>query len=514
MEPFLLRYRPLRWFSIAAFLCVAYGPIAGAFAGSLHEPFLSLTELLSARRMELLAQSLTFSFAIAVFTTVVGVLAALALARYLPRSARKLAWLLLATIALPTTVAAMGWSYFFAVLSSITGSSISGSWLGAAMAQGMALLPFASGVALQALCASDMRLIDAARVLVSPARLLFTIAVPLARPTLVSGAALVFLLSLLDYTIPSIFGVNTYALEIFVAFSATHRVSDALLLSVPLVGSALLLIATVSGLPKQLAQATTQTFPCDGALPLPLRAALLLGAMLCLAALLVPLAAMLPALGNPAYLGRTLVASWRETGYTLATSTTAALLALPLAIGPAVQILLGGPGARLVWALCLLPFLAPPALIGVGLIALWAPVHFVDIYGSHWMTIAAELARFTPVSIVVLAAWLLRTDPTLFESAIIGATSLRKMAVQVLLPLTIPGLLGAAGIAFVLSIGEIGANLLVAPAGSATLSLKTYNYLHYGGSQAAAGLCLLLLAMAVLGVAVPAWIINRLTRIA
>ena len=70
----------------------------------------------------------------------------------------------------------------------------------------------------------DPLLLDAARMQASPSRVLWRVALPLARPTLAAGAMLVFLLSLLDYTMPSIFGVNVYALEIFVVFSATHRV--------------------------------------------------------------------------------------------------------------------------------------------------------------------------------------------------------------------------------------------------------------------------------------------------
>lgn len=509
MELLLLRYRHVRLIAFVAFVCVAYGPLAGTLAGTLSEPAVSLADVLSSRRMELLVSSLAFSLTITVLTTVVGLLTALAILRWLPRSARKLQWLMLATVALPPTVPALSWSYFFAHFSPMTGAGVIGNWLHAGIAQGMALLPFATGIAMVALCAVDLLLLDAARVLVSPARLLFTIAVPLARPTLISGAALVFLLSLLDYTIPSVFGVNVYSLEIFVAFSATHRVSDAFWLSLPLAGCALALVATLSGLPRRMAQAANPNFPHDGALPFVLQGSLFLAATLSGAALLAPLWSFLPAFADPAYLSRTIAASWHEVGYTLFTSATAAFMALVLAIGPAIELSRGGQRARIIWATCLLPFLVPPALTGVGLIALWSPVRVIDVYGSHWMTIAAELARFTPVAIVVLSTWLLRTDPVLIEAAMISGSSWRQILFKVMVPLAIPGLAAAAGISFVLSLGEIGANLMVTPAGSATLTMKTYNYLHYGGSQAAAGLCLLLMSLAALGAALPALVMNR-----
>jgi len=49
-----------------------------------------------------------------------------------------------------------------------------------------------------------------------------------------------------------------------------------------------------------------------------------------------------------------------------------------------------------------------------------------------------------------------------------------------------------------LTAAELGATLIVAPPGRATLTMRIYNYLHYGGTDEAAALCLL---MAGLGLA-------------
>ncbi len=503
------RFRFLRWPAWVTFVALAYGPLAGAIAGSLDDPLTSLAAVVSPRRLTLLLNSLALSLSIALLTTAIGVAAALAILRHCPRGARRLQWLLLASVALPPTVFALAWSRFFSLLSSITGIGVIGNWWLAGLAQALALLPFSTGIALAALATTDQRLIDAARILVSPTRLLFTIAIPLARPMLLSGATLVFLLSLLDYTIPSIFGANVYALEIFVTFSATHRVADAFWLALPLVACALALVSILSGLPQRLAQTDCAAFPSEGSLPTPVQSGLLIAAALAGIATLAPLWAFVPAFADPAYLGRTIAASGREAGFTFLTSTTAAVLALILSIVPAIDLARSRRSAPLLWATCLLPFLIPPALTGIGLIALWSPVRVLDIYGTDWMTVAAELARFSPVAIVILSTWLLRLDPTLTDAALVGGSSICTIVRKVLLPLALPGLAAAAGICFVLSLGEIGANLLVTPAGSATLTMKTYNYLHYGGSQAAAGLSLMLLAQAALGAALPLWAMNR-----
>jgi len=61
------------------------------------------------------------------------------------------------------------------------------------------------------------------------------------------------------------------------------------------------------------------------------------------------------------------------------------------------------------------------------------------------------------------------------------------------LPLLLPGLLAGASLVFALTLGELGATLIVAPPGQSTLTLRIYNYLHYGASDVVAGLCLAML---------------------
>jgi iron(III) transport system permease protein len=56
----------------------------------------------------------------------------------------------------------------------------------------------------------------------------------------------------------------------------------------------------------------------------------------------------------------------------------------------------------------------------------------------------------------------------------------------------------AACLVFVLAMGELGATVVVAPPGSQTLTLRIYNYMHYGASDAVAALCLAMAAVAVL----------------
>jgi len=130
------------------------------------------------------------------------------------------------------------------------------------------------------------------------------------------------------------------------------------------------------------------------------------------------------------------------------------------------------------------------------LIAVWNSPGWSSLYGSSLMPVLAALARFTPLAAIVLLVQLRRIDPLLVDAARVSQVSPLRTWLQIRLPMLAPGLLAAAAVVFALSLGELGATLIVAPPGQATLTMRIYNYLHYGASSTVAGLCLMMVAAA------------------
>ena len=139
------------------------------------------------------------------------------------------------------------------------------------------------------------------------------------------------------------------------------------------------------------------------------------------------------------------------------------------------------------------PLGVPAPLIGISLIRLFSGMGF--IYGTVTLTVLGTLIRFTSLASLIVLAQLRRNDQLLFDAADVFKPSTLRGLIGVKLPLQAPGIIGAAAIVFAFTMGELGVTLLTVPPGSETVTIRVFNYLHYGGSDVVAGLCLMLAAV-------------------
>lgn len=451
------------------------------------------------RRAALLLRSLGLAAGVALLDMTLGVLLVSASWRWRRPWLR---WLSLALLALPPTIHALAWNEALSFL----GVRLAGPWV-SLWVSAMALLPVGVGLALVSLETVARPLVDSARTCQADLSVLARVVLPLAAPLLAAGGGILFLLSLMDYSIPSLYGVNVTALEIFAEFSASYAPARALLLAAPLLVTA---AALLSGGQRWLRRATQQPtwrlapwstpprFP--GAFALAQQLAVTLWGVQMALPLLV-LAALAFGGGEGAAVLAAAVSGpvGREFGLSLGIAAAAALLSAPLS---ALALKCFSAKWRRAGWLLFLPAALPAPLVGVGLIALWNRPELGALYPSLALPVLAALARFTPFAVLALMAQLRRVDPLLWDAARIfqsggtriGGSGALKTLLRVQLPLALPGVLTGMCLVFALTLGELGATLLVAPPGQSTLTVRIYNYLHYGASDSVAGLCLALAA--------------------
>ncbi len=489
----------------ALYGAIVFGPVAllGVRAlASARDPSAAAVAWPGSGRLELLARSGALALAVAAAGTLAGFLVATALWRR-GGAAGRLRWLVVALAPVPAYVHALAWSEA-ATAAGRTAASLglpapplSGP-VAAWWVQMIADLPLAIALSLVALETVPPELVDAARVQGSDGAALLRVAAPLAAPMAVAGAGLLFLLSLLDYSIPVLYQVPVYSLALFADYSARGDAARAFLYAVPMLVMA---AAVVAG--SQAGVRRAGIIPKRGgrpaaplALPGWLRLAQLAALAVAAAQILVPVVLLSAAVGSVSRLAATASAAAAEIGLSFLVAVAAAAVAVPLALVPAQRLARSRCPPRW-WLAVTIPLALPAPLVGIGLIAVWGSGPAGAVYDSPAMPVLAAVARFAPWAALVLVAALRRTDPSLIDAARVFQRRPLAGWLGVHLPLMLPGVAAAAAVVFALSLGELGATLLVAPPGRETLTMRIFNYMHYGASDTVAGLCLILSAGAI-----------------
>jgi iron(III) transport system permease protein len=516
------------------FIALTLVPVGGLFAEALARLAAGTPEawdalVPSARRAALLGRSLALAGGVAVFAGLVGSLAALALLREAARGgisgfarAGLLAALVLWIITPPYLHALAGMeagNWLRALLRAVgAGQGLMPDlpgWLSALLAQGFALMPLALVASAIGFLSVERDLVESGALLRPGFAVFLRIVLPLAAPAILAGSGAIFVFSLIDYSTPSLFGVPSYAMEIVAEYSASRAPWRVALIALPLIVIAGLVIggilaALARGAPahaRALGRAFRHYRPLD-TLRLPSAGALWLAGgygVLIVAMLLasVLIWRMLPGL------------VW-EVRHDLARTLFNALFAGLLALGPAALVAgsLAAPPRTpvvrmLMWFVALIPLAIPPSLTGVGfatLLACWAPE---SLRTAGWVPTLSHAARFLPFAVLVIYAQMRRIDPLLIDAARLQRPSGPARWLRIELPLAAPGLAAAFGLVFSGSIGELEATMMTAAPGQGLLSMRVFNYLHYGMSETVAALGLMLAAIVWTAAAFGLWLAGR-----
>jgi len=450
------------------------------------------------RRGLLLVRSVGLAAAVAVSAITLGGLASLYLCSRAGATVSWLRWLLVALWAVPSYIHALAWAtglrYLADWLGQWAGLSLTVSGWGTSWwVQTMTLLPMGFALGWLGWRCIDPDLLEAARVQRSMGAVFRHVMLPLAVPYLAAGAGLLFVLNLLDFSTGSLFQVNVYALEPMAHFSATGLALRALLVSFPLIVICFVVVGVMLGRLRQAAsQGGTRRRLWAGPVvwPSALGIAQKLATLVALGELVYLPTMLIVGTGGRAELTATVLQAADDFAFTGQLSIGSAMVALVLSVPLAHALLRQDLWGWLAWALMLCLLAWPAALTAVGAITLWSRLAPHLVYGRWPIAVFTAVARHLPWAALVLQAHLRRLHRGWFEAAALHPVAIWRRWLAIDLPLLLPGLLLAATLVAVLASGELGSMLLVVPPGRATVSMRIYNYLHYGASTQVAALCL------------------------
>jgi iron(III) transport system permease protein len=487
-------------FAVCSILPVAY--LVGTSLAGLDAA--GATLLLDARQRTLLSNTTLLGVGVALLSTAIGAPLGITLARVPLRRKGAIRLVLAAPMLLPPYVVALAWIYLGA------GASWTYSMPTAVVVLSLVFYPLcmlASEVGFRRI---DGRLEEAALVVASPRRVLQQITLPLAAPLIGAAALVVFVLAVSEFGVPGLLRVRVYTTEVFTAFASLYDFSRAIVLAVPLLALSAGVGAVCAAL---LRDRIVSSRPLMGTHPALFdhwgRAARLAIVVVIVAAVLFPIVMLTREALNVRSLRASLAGSGEAIANSLILSVVGATIVTDVALG------LGYARARARYRLANLAdvlfvvlFAVPSTIVGVGLIGLWNRHGvFGAVYGTDAMFILAYLARFVPVAALILAA-VVRYVPFSHEEAAsaAGAGWLRTMW-HIVLPQVRLGLAAAWIVVFVLSFGELGASVLVAPPGESTLPIRIYTIIANTPPGQVAALALLqavivFMPLAVLGTVV------------
>ncbi|MBV9825529.1 MAG: ABC transporter permease [Alphaproteobacteria bacterium] len=188
--------------------------------------------------------------------------------------------------------------------------------------------------------------------------------------------------------------------------------------------------------------------------------------------------------------------SWlAATWVSLKIAAMSTALSLLLGIGAAYA-LVRGPGwlRNSGYALLLAPLMVPSVVMAVGLFGVLAEWHLL---GTSTGILLAHTSLGISYVVIIVGATLTGLDPRLeLASASLGASRLRT-ATRIVLPLILPGVMGAAIFAFINSFDEVVVTSFIASLRIETLPLKIWEDIRYAIDPTVAAISAMLIAVPV-----------------
>lgn len=460
---------------------------------------------LDARQRGLLWNTGVLGVSTAMLATVLGVPLGIALARVRLPLKGLLRLALAIPVLLPPYIVALAWTYLIR-------SEWAYSLLGAIVVLSLVFYPLSMLATEVALRRIDGRLEEAGLVHAPSLLVLRRISLPLAVPSILAAALIIFVLSISEFGVPGLLRVRVYTTEVFTAFAALYDFGRAVILALPLL---LVSLAAACVAVALMGDRLVSSRRGLGAAPAALEGWERRVAAMAIAAITIAVGIPVMVLVNEAFGVDSIAAAVSGSGRALQNSIRLSAVGATAVVG--IALWLGYARARahrrigqFADILMVVAFAVPSTIVGVGLIGLWNRSGFFGgLYGTEAMLIVGYLARFIPVAVLMIAATV-RFVPVSHEeaAAMSGAGWLRTMS-HIVIPQVRLGLLAAWVIAFVLAFGELGVSILVSPAGETTLPIRIYTIIANTAPAHVAALALLqatviLCPVAMLGIAV--WI--------
>ena len=369
-----------------------------------------------------------------------------------------------------------------------------------------AFMPLVMILTLVYVRAVNPRMEEAGRLITGWRAVLNNITLPLIFPGLLFGGILVLLLALGEVGVPMFLRYPVFPVETLTQFSAFYDFGAATAAATPLLAVTLLVLALERRYLSEKIYRLRPITPGRQLLLIPLGrwriTALLAVSVLTAVIVLLPLLALVASSLSPFAYGD----AWRKAADSLGRSLAFA------GVGATLLTVLGFFCGYLIhhrllrlWravdTLTLLLFTLPGTVVGVGLIAFWNRPITNFLYASAAMVILGFLAQYTVLTSRITLATLANVPQSLEEAAQMTGAPWMARIWHVVVPAALPGVIAAWLIGFIFCLRDLGASMLVYPAGQDTLPVRIFTLMANGAPSLISALCVILVAVTLVSLA-------------
>lgn len=456
------------------------------------------TQVLNQRRFGLLMNSVKIAAPVVFICLIISVMVAMRVHTEFRRRP-VIRWFFLLLAPVPSYIYALSYMNLIRFVGTIFPSVLRLQMAGivpCVLVESMAFLPLACAAALTGLEQVNAQEWRAALLFDNADRVFFKVILPVQLPWLLAMGAVIFVLSITDYSIPSLFQVNVYAMEVFSDYSAAGQSLHSLRLSAPLI---LISAAVIPVFLFPLNRAHRPMKTDRNIYPIyskGLTAAGNTAVVLAILQILLPVLSLVPYIGAGI---RQYVSAGRELWNSCLTGVLVViLLTIPAAFMAFALTESNGVGGFILWVLAVLPLSVPGVLTGIGTLKLFSDTPLYVLRNGIMLSAVGMAVRYLPFAMLIQYGCYLKIDRDKLSAARLLAPDKYRAFLNVRLPLMAPGLIISGIVVFLLTLGDVGTSLILMGAGREPLSVKIYNYLHYGSSETVAVFCLIQMTVCIL----------------
>lgn len=339
-------------------------------------------------------------------------------------------------------------------------------------------------------------------------KLAMKITLPLLRPYFVLGWIVVFILTLNEYGIPLLLGVNVFSTEVFLQFNSLFHPEVAVFESCVVLGVILIVVAVAMRYFSKRSYVTIRgAHETIGRKKCGCRETFLVYTLLIImmaVSFLMPIYSLLGSITTFEIFKTTVSGARGQILNSLLVST------IVVAVGATAGFLIAyylymakTKSSRLFGALLYFVFAVPSMIIGIGIVLFWNRKGALGVvYSSVIALVLGLVVKYLPLMIKAIHLSMEQRAKALEEAASICGLSFFRRCLHITAPLNLKGLLIGAALIFVLSMNDLNLCLLLSSPGRTGLSVRLFTLMHYApqSNLMSLGLCLIAINLAACGV--------------